>query len=84
MAIMSEKQQEIINKLAEAREDYDTWEQALAQEVSDRKWQKKEVIRDLVREARGEEIPYRQIGFALKTSDHRSIKDYEHNRRRDV
>ena len=83
MAIMSESQQDLLDQLEEARVEYETFEEALNQEVADRKWEKKTSIRRLVREARASGVPMRQIGFALKTSDHATLKNYENDVRRD-
>ena len=83
MAIMSESQQDLLDQLEEARVEYETFEEALNQEVADRKWDQKTSIRRLVREARASGVPMRQIGFALKTSDHATLKNYENDVRRD-
>lgn len=83
MAIMSESQQDLLDQLEEARVEYETFEEDLNQEVADRKWEKKTSIRRLVREARASGVPMRQIGFALKTSDHATLKNYENDVRRD-
>lgn len=82
MAVMNERQQELLSKLEHARVTYEAYEEWLAQQVADSKWEKKEEMRNLVREARDAGVPYRQIGFALKTSDHRTLKDYEKDVRR--
>lgn len=83
MAIMTEQQQSLLDQLEEARVVYETFEEALAQEMMDRKWEEKTRIRHLVREARAAGVPFRQIGFALKTSDHKTLKDYHDNVRKD-
>lgn len=82
MAIMNQDQRALLTALDEARATYEQFEEELAQEVADRKWEAKENIRHLVREARKNNVPYRRIGFALETSDHRTVKDLEHDRRR--
>lgn len=82
MAVMNDKQAELLQLLEGARVIYDTFEEELAFEVADRKWSAKADIRRLVREAREAGVPYRQIGFALQTSDHRTLKDYEKDVRR--
>lgn len=82
MAVMNDKQQEILRKLELARVTYEAFEAELAQRVADAKWEKKTEMRDLVREARDAGVPYRQIGFALKTSDHNTLKQYEQDIRR--
>lgn len=83
MAKMNDKQDSLISQLEYARVIYEQFEEDLAQEVADRKWEAKEHIRNLVREARGEGVPYRRIGMALDTSDHQTLKNYETNTRRD-
>ena len=83
MAIMNEKQQALLTQLEEARVVYDTFEEELRKEISDRKWEEKSNLRRLVREARAAEVPMRQIGFALQTSDHKTLKEYEQDIRRD-
>ena len=83
MAILNEEQTSLVSQLEQARVVYDTFEEALRKEVSDRKWEEKANIRRLVREARLAGVPMRQIGFALKTSDHKTLKDYENGVRRD-
>lgn len=82
MAVMNDKQTEKLRQLEDARVTYDTFEEELAFEVADRKWAAKAEIRKLVREARDAGVPYRQIGFALQTSDHRTLKEYEKDVRR--
>lgn len=82
MAVMNDKQQEILRKLELARVTYEAFEEELAQRVADAKWEKKAEMRDLVREARDAGVPYRQIGFALQTSDHNTLKNYEKDIRR--
>lgn len=82
MAVMNEKQGDILHRLEKARASYEQFEVELAQRVADEKWERKKELRDLVREARQEQVPYRQIGFALQTSDHRTLKDYEQDIRR--
>lgn len=82
MAVMNERQQQILNQLEHARATYDEYEARLAKWVADEKWERKKDIRDLVREAREAGVPYRQIGFAIQTSDHRTIQAYEQDIRR--
>lgn len=82
MAVMNDKQQEILRKLELARVAYEAFEEELARRVADAKWERKAEIRELVREARDAGVPYRQIGFALQTSDHRTLKQYEQDIRR--
>lgn len=82
MAVLSEKQTEVVKLLEDARVIYEEFEEQLAIEVADRKWDAKQDIRRLVREARDVGIPYRQIGFAIKTSDHRTIQAYEQDVRK--
>lgn len=77
MAIMNDTQQEILGELEAARVTYEQFEEDLAQRVADEKWERKAEIRDLVRKARDAGVPYRQIGFALHTSDHRTLQRYE-------
>lgn len=83
MAIMNDEQQDLLTQLEEARVVYETFEAALAEEVADRKWEEKKNMRRLVREARAAGVPMRQIGFALRTSDHATLKSYENDVRRD-
>lgn len=83
MAKMNDKQEALLSQLEDARVNYEKFEEDLAAEVANRKWEAKAQMRDLVREARGEGVPYRKIGFALQTSDHRTLKDYETNTRKD-
>lgn len=82
MAVMDSKQQEILRKLERSRVTYEEYEEWLANWISDEKWKHKEEMRNLVREARDAGVPYRQIGFALKTSDHNTLKQYEQDIRR--
>lgn len=82
MAVMSDKQLEILQELERARERYEAFEEDLAKRIADIKWDKRAETRSLVREAREAGVPYRQIGFALKTSDHNTLKQYEQNIRR--
>lgn len=82
MAVMNEKQTELLKMLEGARVIYDNFEEELACEVADRKWEARGDTRRLVREAREAGVPYRQIGIALQTSDHRTLKDYEKDVRR--
>lgn len=77
MAVMNEKQTELLHQLEHARATYEAFEAALAREVTERKREAKSEIRALVREARGVGVPYRQIGIAIQTSDHRTLKEYE-------
>lgn len=77
MANMNDKQEALLSQLEDARVNYEKFEEDLAAEVADRKWEAKAQMRDLVREARGEGVPYRKIGFALQTSDHRTLQRYE-------
>ena len=74
---MNDKQEALLSQLEDARVNYEKFEEDLAAEVADRKWEAKAQMRDLVREARGEGVPYRKIGFALQTSDHRTLQRYE-------
>lgn len=83
MAIMNEEQQSLLDQLEEARVVYEIFEDGLRKENADRKWDERANIRRLVREARAMNVPFRQIGFALKTADHKTLKDYENNVRRD-
>lgn len=83
MAVMSESQQQLLDELEQAGVDFTNFEEALRKEVADRKWEAKANLRRLVREARGEGVPMRKIGFALGTSDHKTLKDYENDVRRD-
>lgn len=82
MAVMNDKQSELLKMLEGARVIYDQFEEELAQRVADEKWENKADIRRLVREARDAGVPYRQIGFALQTSDHNTLKQYEKDIRR--
>lgn len=82
MAVMNDRQQELLSRLERARVTYDQFEADLAQRVADEKWERKAEIRELVREARDAGVPYRQIGFALQTSDHVTLKNYEKDIRR--
>ena len=77
MTKMTDKQEALLSQLEDARVNYEKFEKDLAAEVANRKWEAKAQMRDLVREARGEGIPYRKIGFALQTSDHRTLQRYE-------
>lgn len=83
MAILNEEQQALLTQLEEARVVFDVFEEQLRKEMLDRKWEAKTNIRKLVRQARSAGVPMRQIGFALETSDHRTLKDYENDVRRD-
>ena len=83
MAKMNDKQEALLSQLEYARVNYEKFEEDLAAEVADRKWEAKAQMRYLVREARGEGVPYRKIGFALQTSDHRTLQMYETNTRKD-
>ena len=83
MAKMNDKQEALLSQLEDARVNYEKFEEDLANEVADRKWEAKAQMRDLVREARGEGVPYRRIGFALQTSDHRTLQQYETDTRKD-
>lgn len=83
MAVMNEEQQALLDQLEEARVVYETFEAKLREEVADRKWDERGNIRRLVREARAANVPFRQIGFALGTADHKTLKDYENDVRRD-
>lgn len=83
MAKMSDKQLELLSMLETAREVYDAFENSLAREVADRKWEAKADTRRLIREAREAGVPYRQIGFALGTSDHQTLKNLEKDIRKD-
>ena len=83
MTKMTDRQEALLSQLEDARVNYEKFEEDLAAEVADRKWETKAQMRDLVREARGEGVPYRKIGFALHTSDHRTLKDYETDTRKD-
>ena len=83
MTKMTDKQESLLSQLEDARVNYEKFEEDLAVEVADRKWEAKAQMRDLVREARGEGVPYRKIGFALQTSDHNTLKNYETNTRKD-
>ena len=78
---MNDKQEALLSQLEDARANYEKFEEDLAAEVADRRWESKAQMRDLVREARGEGVPYRKIGFALQTSDHRTLRMYEANER---
>ena len=82
MALLNEEQQALVTKLEEARVVYDTFEEELRKEVADRKWEARAETRRLVREARAAGVPMRQIGIALDTSDHRTLKNYENDVRR--
>lgn len=82
MAVMNERQTELLKMLEGARVIYEQFEEELAQRVADEKWEAKADIRRLVREARDAGVPYRQIGFAIQTSDHNTLKQYEKNIRR--
>lgn len=82
MTVMNSKQEELLSLLENARVIYEQFEEELAQRVADEKWEAKTDIRRLVREARESGVPYRKIGIALQTSDHRTLKDYEKNIRR--
>lgn len=84
MTKMNESQESLLSQLEGARLAYERFESNLAQEVADRKWEAKAELRELVREARLASVPYRQIGFAVGSSDHKTIKDYEANVRRDI
>lgn len=83
MAKMNELQESLISQLEDARVTYEKFEESLAQEIADRKWEAKAGMRDLVREARHTGVPYRRIGFALQTSDHRTLVSYYEDERRD-
>ena len=81
MAKMTDRQESLLSQLEDARVNYEKFEEDLAAEVANRKWEAKAQMRDLVREARGEGVPYRRIGFAIQTSDHRTLRMYEANER---
>lgn len=78
---MNEKQDALLEQLRDARELYEQFEADLAQRIADEKWEAKADIRRLVREARSEEVPYRQIGLAIGTSDHATLVAMEQNKR---
>lgn len=80
---MNDKQEALLSQLEDARVNYEKFEEDLAAEVANRKWEAKAQMRDLVREARGEGVPYRKIGFAIQTSDHRTLQMYEKDIRKD-
>jgi hypothetical protein len=82
LAAMSKTQQDILDLLAGARSIYDEFVDKQKQEMYDERWEALADTRRLVREARDVGVPYRQIGMALGTSDHTTIKDYEVNKRR--
>lgn len=82
MAVMNDKQSELLKMLEGARVINEEYEVVLAQRLADDKWEGKADIRRLVREAREAGVPYRQIGFALQTSDHRTLRMYEEDKRR--
>lgn len=82
MAVLSEAQQDVIDQLNAARVVYDQFELELRKEVSDRKWDARAETRRLVRKAREMNVPMRQVGIALETSDHKTLKDYENDVRR--
>ena len=82
MAVMNDAQNELLDLLYGAREIYEAFEKELTYEVANRKWEAKTDIRRLVREAVAAGVPYRQIGKALKTADHRTLKEYENDVRR--
>lgn len=83
MTKMNTQQEDLLAELERARTQYEHFEELLAAEVADRKWEAKQHIRSLVREARGHGVPYRRIGIALDTSDHQTLKNYETDTRRD-
>ena len=80
---MNDAQEDLLKQLETARVVYEDFEEALRKEVADQKWERKADIRRLVREARGLGVPMRQIGFALKTADHKTLKNYENDVRSD-
>lgn len=82
MAVLHEAQQTYITQLEEARVVYDKFEEDLKKEIEQRKWDAKERIRTLVQEARDLNVPMRQIGIALKTSDYATLKNYQENVRK--
>lgn len=82
MVLLNDKRLELVAQLEQARVVYEGFETDLAQRIADEKWEAKSNIRRLVREARAVGVPYRQIGFALKSSDHATIKNYENDVRR--
>lgn len=82
MAVMNEAQQALLDQVTAAGVEYDQFEEALRQEVSDRKWEKRAKTRDLVRQARALGVPWKKLGEALNTSDHNTIKDYHDDIRR--
>lgn len=82
MAVLSEAQQDVIDQLNAARVVYDQFELELRKEVADRKWAARAETRRLVRKAREMNVPMRQVGIALETSDHKTLKDYENDVRR--
>lgn len=84
MTKLHDEQLRKIEELEIARIFYAQFEEDLAIEVADRKWEAKETIRNLVREARKAGVPYSRIGTALQTSDHATLKSYEKDIRRDT
>ena len=56
MAKMNEKQEALLSQLEDARVNYEKFEEDLAAEVANRKWEAKAQMRDLVREARASGI----------------------------
>lgn len=84
MTRMSETQETLISQLEHARVAYESFEATLAAEIADRKWEAKAKMRGLVRDARASGVPYRRIGFAIGSSDHKTLKDYETDTRRDT
>ena len=82
MANMNQEQRDLLHQLEVADAEYNAYVEALEEELAQKKWEAREKTRNLVREARNASVPYRQIGIALGTSDHQTIKNFESDRRK--
>lgn len=81
MANMNETQQSLLDQLSVVAVEYDNFEEALRKEVAERKWQERARTRELVRQARDIGVPWKKLGEALNTSDHRTVKAYANDER---
>lgn len=82
MALLSAKQQEVLDEMAAAKDVVDNLKADALAAYQEQCWEIEGQLRELVREAREIGVPYRQIGMRLGTSDHVTIKNMEQEKRR--
>lgn len=76
MTNLNNEQIELLDNVKQSRVGLEPLLEALREQQAAEMWDAKQPIRDAAKAAYEAGVPARKIGFALDTSDHKTIKKY--------